>query len=333
MTKHRDPILEGIREASALHEYCQQKNLINMIAGRIDIINIVNHKQVFVIFKKLKNILGCCIHNPEAGIMITTERSSSIQRFTLAHELGHIQLNHNEDSYDDESIIENDFGFQTVNRSSIEVAATSFANEFLMPKTLIINNLKRMGLKSQNEITASHIYNASLHMGVSYTAACWGMLSQKILSSSKAEEFAKKSKKKIKEEILNGTTLENYHPDVWRISKDFTGYIHAGPEDVIVLEVNEQSSGGYIWDIEMFKQKGFKILSEEQCTETERTYGASRKLKIVVQNIIEGDKNFYFHNLRPWERNNVAEEIPIVGSFYKEKEGIPNEIKKKKLGE
>ena len=61
-------------------------------------------RDIPVMFRPLKNLLGAYIDDPGQGVMVTTQRQLPVQRFTAAHELGHAALGH-EASLDEEDIL------------------------------------------------------------------------------------------------------------------------------------------------------------------------------------------------------------------------------------
>ena len=67
-------------------------------------------------------------------VVINVKKPLARQRFTLAHELGHLFLNHNErDMYDAETAREQSDYFSTYNKAPKEIEADVFASELLIP--------------------------------------------------------------------------------------------------------------------------------------------------------------------------------------------------------
>lgn len=106
------------------------------------------------------------------------------QRFTIAHEIGHILLGHEGISYRDPD-------YQKYNDLIIrakEANANSFAAELLMPKTLlrdvIDNSIKNLGFDSKSMFSDADIdylaYYAANDMGVSITALKYRLKNLKI---------------------------------------------------------------------------------------------------------------------------------------------------------
>ena len=56
-----------------------------------DIVGAVTGRDIPLLFRPLENLLGTVVAiGKVSGIMVTTKRDLHVQRFTLAHELGHI---------------------------------------------------------------------------------------------------------------------------------------------------------------------------------------------------------------------------------------------------
>lgn len=99
---------------------------------------------IVIRYDALKGLDGYFIRNPETKkIMIVVNDLVSLgrQRFSVAHELGHIRLKHGM------------LGFSTagmvIRREQMEVNANYFASELLMPKPL----LQRYGHMTAEEIS------------------------------------------------------------------------------------------------------------------------------------------------------------------------------------
>ena len=103
MADARTAILRGKREAARLHRAFAMRERIEADGGRIDVFDTIVRSGVPLLFKPLDGLLGVFINDPIPGVMVTTKRGLSIQRFTGAHELGHCTFGHHP-SLDDESI-------------------------------------------------------------------------------------------------------------------------------------------------------------------------------------------------------------------------------------
>ncbi len=90
MHNRRDAVLEGTLEAARLQRHFRLEKTITQHDGRIDVFTAIIDKGAQLVFRKLEGLLGAYIPVPNPGILVTTERTLAIQRFTAAHELGHV---------------------------------------------------------------------------------------------------------------------------------------------------------------------------------------------------------------------------------------------------
>lgn len=154
--------------------------------------------EIKVIFEEL-DVSGTCMNFHSAANDKTSEYSTNSetreirinkyeplvrQRFTIAHEIGHILLGH-------EGISFRDPNYQMYNdliMRAKEANANSFAAELLMPKTLvrdvIDNSIKNLGFDSKSMFSDADIdylaYYAANDMGVSITALKYRLKNLKI---------------------------------------------------------------------------------------------------------------------------------------------------------
>ncbi len=105
-------ILRGTREAARLHRDLGMREHIAEHGGRIDVFGTLVTYGVPLLFKPLDGLLGVFLPEPSPGVLITTQRSLSIQRLTGAHEMGHYRLQHRP-SLDDETILRRSPFFST----------------------------------------------------------------------------------------------------------------------------------------------------------------------------------------------------------------------------
>ncbi len=100
----RESILRGIRGAKRL-----QRDLRLDIgasrAQRVDVFGCIARMGAMLMFQPLEPLLGAFIREDgAAGIILSTRRPLGMQRFTAAHELGHLFLGHDPHA-DDEGIL------------------------------------------------------------------------------------------------------------------------------------------------------------------------------------------------------------------------------------
>ena len=62
--------------------------------GNVDVFGAIHIVELPLILRPLDRQLGAYLSDPEPGVLVTTQRPMSIQRFTAAHELRHFSLRH-----------------------------------------------------------------------------------------------------------------------------------------------------------------------------------------------------------------------------------------------
>src|SRR5881396_1366494 len=92
----RDAILEGTQAAQRLHA---QLGIRKAVEGRglscVDVFDVAMRLGAVLLFRKLDGLLGAYLSESAIpGIIVSTERNLHIQRFTAAHEIGHLVMRH-----------------------------------------------------------------------------------------------------------------------------------------------------------------------------------------------------------------------------------------------
>ena len=165
----RNALLRGIGGASEAHDAFRLRDSHEDGLRAIDVFGAITELEIPLSFESLDGLLGACVRVDSAtvGILITTQRSLHMQRFTAAHELGHFILEH-EGSLDREVRVPGD----TRDREIPEIEADSFAAEFLMPKWLVRATAERRGWWSGERLSDPDVvYQLSLRLAVSYKTA------------------------------------------------------------------------------------------------------------------------------------------------------------------
>jgi hypothetical protein len=95
MVDNREAILKGAKAAHALHRELGIRELLERGGGgRVDVFGAIGKLGATLMFQKLDKLLGAYIPAEEPGVLITTQRTLPVQRFTGAHELGHLYMRH-----------------------------------------------------------------------------------------------------------------------------------------------------------------------------------------------------------------------------------------------
>ena len=259
----REAVLEGAQSAARLHERLNVRAQVEARTGSIDVFGAIIALDTPLIFRPLQGLLGACIPGP--GIIISTERPLPIQRFTGAHELGHVELGH-DISLDGEEILTR-IGHNSgqARLDDLEVAADSFASTFLLPKWLLQMHARRQAWNRASMANPHFVYQLSLRVGASYQATCVALERHDIIDAGTREALLAKPRRTIKAELLDGVEIDNFFPDVWLLTeRDENSTIEGQPDDVFVLRLAEQGGAGYLWTTAGLVESGFAILRDQR---------------------------------------------------------------------
>jgi Zn-dependent peptidase ImmA (M78 family) len=173
MATVREAILEGVKKAQKFHDELDIRHTVESGGGRIDVFGALLQRNVLLIFRPLEGLLGAYLSQPARGVIISTQRPLSIQRFTGAHELGHVVLGHEASLDSDEILTRMDREPRTRSRRVLdEIMADAFAAEFLVPKWLLQEHARRQGWNRDSMQEPVVVYQMSLRIGASYEATC-----------------------------------------------------------------------------------------------------------------------------------------------------------------
>jgi len=269
----RDEILNAIYEADRLHKEYDTKARVKRGQGRINVFEMLAGRDIPVMFRPLKNLLGAYITDPGQGVMVTTQRQLPVQRFTAAHELGHAALGH-EASLDEEDILTRALFDSSARFDSRELQANAFATELLTPQWLIVEHMHRQGWNRDNLNDPLVVYQLALRMGSSYSATCYALADCKGIDRPTCEKLLKVKVKSIKEFLAKPYQPHNWYGDVWLITERDNGLILEGSRsDLVVVKIREHASSGYVWQFGELIRAGLAIRNDARATESSQHVG------------------------------------------------------------
>ena len=316
----RDEILRAVAEAAKILDEFPTGD-----RASFDIIGAVIRLKIPLLFRPLKHLLGAIIaaNGGVRGIMVTTQRDLHVQRFTLAHELGHFLLGHAL-SLDQE--IEYAGRNASGSRPTKEAAADTFASELLGSKKLILESAKRHHWTKDALHQPDNIYQLSLRLGISYQAACWALVTSKILNRNEAEKILGFPVKDRKHALVPGELITNPWANVWALNKADTGtFLEAGPDDLFAVHVQDHASAGYIW--QLVDSGASAEIVGEQSTIPDRAYGEHSSRVVYVQFSAPGVHRLAFEHIRPWS-GAALDQIEIeIDDYGKEHSGFARRVR------
>lgn len=323
----RDAILEGAQAAARLHDKLGTRQAVEAAGGGIDVFGALVASEAALLFRPLEGLLGFCIRGPEApGVVVSTQRPLRIQRFTGAHELGHVVLGHTL-SLDGEEILGRGGGL----RDEQEIAADSFASSFLIPKWLLQIHAKRQGWNKASMNDARVVYQLALRVGASYEATCVALERNNIIDANIRAALVAKPRRTIKAELLEGFAVDNFHPDVWVLTERDEGLSLEGqPDDLFVLKLAERGGSGYLWDTNALTQSGFAILKDARAIpDVEAGIGSAIARALIVRRNEPASGMVELEQRRPWQRSGAPlNRLRFAFDLYGKEVGIPRVVRR-----
>jgi len=327
MPTWREAVLEGVKEAARLHERLGLQAQIEATPSSVDVFAAIVELNIPLMFRPLDGLLGTFLPRPAPGIMVTTERSLAIQRFTGAHELGHCYMGH-EFSLDDKSILaRSPFGSRSYDPR--EAAADAFAASFLVPKWLLQIHAARHRWNARSLHDPVTVYQLSLRLGTSFDATCRSLKQHEIIDVDVMGKLLETAPKKIKQHILAGSEMENWYPDVWVLTEaDSATRIQGGPNDMFVLRLRENSGAGYLWDLEELEAAGFAIVTDSRHIPSHEEEVGGVVERVLTARLNEPDHGrsgrISLNETRPWAENDgPAEQLTLIYDLFGKELGRP----------
>ncbi len=261
MKSRRIAILEGAKAAASLHQQFEMRSYIEDHGGSVDVFGTILRQQIPLVFRPLDGLLG--LYLPDPGILVTTQRNLSIQRWTAAHELGHATMHH-EASFDDETLLTR-VASPTATYQPVEIAADAFATHFLLPKWLFVAKAARHKWTRKDMLDPFVVYQLALRVGASYQGTCMALHRHDLIDQSGLTRLMAVELKAIKKHLLAGYELENWYPDVWLLTEaDEGASIEGDGRDAFILKLKEKTGSGYLWNIDDLNSAGFVLFQDQR---------------------------------------------------------------------
>ena len=313
MTTRREEVLRATREAAAVFGRFPVGTRTSF-----DIVRAVTDLGIPLMFRPLSHLWGATISVEGAapGVVVTTKLGLAVQRFTLAHELGHIMLGHRT-SFDEAVGFAG--RFEPNSRPVEELAADTFASEVLAPRSLMLAASKAHGWTREALSSPDNVYQLALRLGVSFQAACWALAAHDVVREATARSLQGEIVKGLKVALASEGLIKNPWADVWKITQSDSGAsLEAGPDDIFAIHLQDNASAGFLWQLVDGISAG-EIL-EERASEGD-SYGVMAS-RIIFLHLDPGLHRLVFEHRRPWNRQRLAQiEIEIdchgkeVGGF------------------
>ena len=320
----RDEMLRGVREAA--------KVLANPPATgaertSFDVVGAVLDRGIPLLFQPLDKLWGAFVKSgAEKGIVVSSKLPLSAQRFTLAHELGHLLLGH-------ESSFDHTVGFAGRNaahgRNAKEAGADAFAAELLAPSTLLRQTAERHGWSEATLQEPETIYQLALRLGIGYRAACWALVSAEVIPRDEAERLQDIDVKEM-ERPLAPLDRDRAWADVWAIGQvDSGSALEAGPNDLFAVCIADHTSAGFVWNL--VDAEGDARIVGQSDPEPTQEYGDRSRRTIYVEFDSPGLHSLVFEHTRPWSRTTLERIEVRIDDYGKEHQGWSRREKRQAL--
>lgn len=337
-SRHENARLRAIEAAHALHEELgTERDIKSGRSNEIDIFGIIERLNIPLHIMELDKALGFCLPFPKRGIVITSQRSLHIQRFTAAHELGHAVLRHG-GSVDEKVLMRGGYGRKS-NTDIREIEADAFAAEFLLPRWLYIHHMRRQNWTLQKHLqNPETLYQLSLRLNTSYSATCWGLLNSGLVGR---QEFVKNlldvPRSEIKAAALDIPDIHVGRGNIWVLRElDAGSTISMSPEDYIVAHLKENGAAGYEWSDLTEDGSAFDVIDDRYEPNISEGFGAPILRRITFKPTKIGTHEILWAQRRPWETNSVSadgafglhlnvfgSEKPVLSRARKRLQGLP----------
>lgn len=310
-TDYAGAVRSGTAAAGRLQRELGIRDLIEVHGGCVDIFDAIRMLDVPLMLRPLKGLLGAYLSAPVPGILVTTERPMSIQRFTAAHELGHCILQH-EPSLDDESVLRRMPNSPEPSGKFQEAEADAFAVALMIPKWLIAAHCRRQDWTTA-DLAHPHIaYQLSLRMGASYEATCRTFERYRLLPGPTVRRLIDAQPRVMKSALLRDYKPVNYRGDVWHLTeRDAGSRIDGSRNDTFVLSLKEHGASGFVWDFNDLVSSGFAIVRDVRESADPNTVGgtAIRRVTAVSDDIPRG--TVALEERRPWLPSQPLSQISL----------------------
>ena len=298
---YRSAVRKGAMAAERLHRRLGSRDGIGRDGVNVDVFGAILRLDVTLLLRPLDGLLGAYLREPAPGVLVTTRRPLSVQRFTAAHELGHFHLGH-APSLDDETMLRRSPLTAAPGYGMQEVEADAFAVGFLIPRWLIAWHAKRQGWRGDDFADPHVVYQLSLRLGASFEATWRALQCYGLIAPQTARTLGRVRIRDLKEALLEDCRPPDYRRDVWLLTERDAGLsIDGSRRDLFVLRLEEHSGGGYLWDAGDLERNGFAVLRDVREAADEDGIGSPTFRRLTT----EAGETYRGHvslgERRPWQ--------------------------------
>lgn len=317
----REAILSGTLAASRLHQQLRTREELERTRAPVNVFGALIKSDVPIIFRPLEGLLGATLSDPITGVIISTQRPLPVQRFTGAHELGHVILHH-KNSLDGDEIL-----LMPQSLKTAELQANAFASEFLVPKWLPAIHGRAQGWNRDSLKNPAIVYQLALRLGISFEAACGALRKNDSIDNATHSKLRRVQPRDLKHALLPDHDPDNWYRDVWLLTERDEGAVIEGqPNDLFLFRLNEKSGAGYLWDIAELKERGFVVVQDSRNL-SDQEVGSSVERIIAAQSNNAGTGEVRLAQRRPWEETSDVEQLHLSYDLRGKETGLPRAVR------
>lgn len=251
------------------------------------------------------------------GVLINVGHPPSRQRYTAAHELWHHRRDHGiAIDAETEWLARGEDGY-----SDRERLAEAFASWFLMPKRLVETTVAMLGATARS-LDEKSVYALSLELGTSYEATVHRLYGLRMISPRLRERLLGTKPQSIKQSLGHADVAADPWRDVRLIGPlERERAVGAVEGDVVILELPEIPSSGYLWHTKGLPDN-INLVRDEYLPNSKSELGGSGVHRFVFSVVQSGAYPIRFELSRPWQSGMsvevrdievVAQSIPALG--------------------
>lgn len=284
----------------------------------------LQHSGVLVMRQSLDRLSGAYLPASSTvgnrpGVLINVAHPLSRQRYTAAHELWH----HRRDSdlildADTEWLARGEKG-----QSDRERLAEAFASWFLMPKRLVESMIDMLDMTAQS-LDEQSVYGLALELGTSYAATVSQLHGLKLITATVRDRLLRTTPQTIKRTLGDVDAMSDSWKDIRLIGpRAQQRAVRAMEGDVVVLDMPEVPSSGYLWQPAELPEM-VSLVRDEYRPLVPEILGGNGVHRFVFSVLQSGQNRIRLELGRPWQQGRmveaqdielVAEAKPAAGIF------------------
>lgn len=311
MADLRAAILNAAQAADRLHQEYDTRTRADAGEGRIDVFEMLVHKDIPTMFQKLDKLLGAFLdEDGSKGVIVTTQRQLPVQRYTAAHELGHAMLGHQPSADMEDILARSPFVDREDGRYDLqEIQANVFASHLLIPRWLLVKHMQGQAWSAADLSNPDVVYQLSLRLGASYAATCHALMQNKVIGVGQCHQLLAVKRREIKERLAAPYEPADWRRDVWVITERDDGILLEGSRsDLVVVKLHEHSGSGYLWRLDELERAGLAVVQDSRAADPEEDLVGGVVFRTVISEARDGALGrVSLREVRPWQ----AKEDPL----------------------